>query len=184
MTTLIAEAEAVERTLDRMAQALTALLQRDPRQVAVIGVRTGGCWVAEALTERLAGPLGTRLAGPPGCLDPGFYRDDFDAVGVPPAVRPSHLPVAVDDRQVLLVDDVLYTGRTIRAAINGVFDYGRPALVRLAVLAIRPGQELPIVPDVAGGVYPVPAQGRLQLQGPESLSLHLVPPAAADRAPR
>ncbi len=110
----------------------------------MIGIHTGGVWVADRL-HRLLG-----LDEPLGILDISFYRDDFTRIGMHPQVRPSHLPVPVDDRHLILVDDVLQTGRTIRAALNVLFDYGRPASVILAALAERDGRQLPIEPNVVG----------------------------------
>lgn len=109
-----------------------------------IGVRTGGVWVCERLHRTMA------LPDPVGVLDISFYRDDFSRVGLHPRVLGSHLPVDVENREVMLVDDVLHTGRTVRAALNEIFSYGRPSRVRLAVLAERDGRELPIQADVVG----------------------------------
>ena len=108
----------------------------------MVGIHTGGVWVA----QRLCATLGWAA---PATLDVSFYRDDLARAGLPARVRPSTLP-DLDGRAVLLVDDVLYTGRTVRAALGELFDYGRPALVRLAVLVDRGGRELPIGPDVVG----------------------------------
>ena len=110
----------------------------------LIGIHTGGAWLAQRLQAALdpSPPLGT--------LDISFYRDDFSRVGLNPEVRASDLPVAVNNRNIILVDDVLHTGRTIRAALNEIFSYGRPERVCLAVLIERPGRELPIQADVVG----------------------------------
>ena len=104
---------------------------------ALVGIHTGGVWLAERLHHDLQLPL------PPGTLDVSFYRDDFAQIGLHPQVRPSDIPFEVEGSHIILVDDVLYTGRTIRAAINELFDYGRPASVRLAALIDRGGRELP-----------------------------------------
>lgn len=110
----------------------------------LIGIHTGGAWLAEHLQPHLdpAPPLGT--------LDISFYRDDFSRVGLNPEVKASNLPVAVDNRGIILVDDVLHTGRTVRAGLNEIFSYGRPERVCLAVLIERPGRELPIQADIVG----------------------------------
>ena len=100
----------------------------------LIGIHTGGAWLAERLQAIL------NLPSPLGTLDISFYRDDFSRVGLNPEVKTSNLPVAVDDRDIILVDDVLHTGRTIRAALNEIFSYGRPERVCLAVLIERPGR--------------------------------------------
>ncbi len=106
----------------------------------IVGIHTGGAWLA----EKLHGMLG--LKTPPGLLDISFYRDDFGRIGLHPEVKRSEIPFDVDDTDIILVDDVLHTGRTVRAAINELFDYGRPARIRLAVLVDRGGRELPIEP--------------------------------------
>lgn len=152
----------VEKCLASMTAALRALLPRDP---VMIGIHTGGAWVAARLHRALA------LAEPLGTLDISFYRDDFTRVGVNPQVRTSNLPVSIEDRHVLLVDDVLHTGRTIRAAMNEIFDYGRPASVTLAVLIERDGRELPIEPAVVGEHVRLDAGQHLKLTGPEPLGL-------------
>ncbi len=117
------------------------------REPILIGIHTGGAWLAERLQAALgsAPPLASL-----GTLDISFYRDDFSRVGLNPEVKASNLPVAVDDRDIILVDDVLHTGRTIRAALNEIFSFGRPERVCLAVLIERPGRELPIQADVIG----------------------------------
>lgn len=128
-----------------MGTDLAALLQaRGIDRPLMIGIHTGGVWVAERLHRDL------KLSEPLGQLDISFYRDDFTRIGSHPQVRPSHLPVPIDDRHLILVDDVLQTGRTIRAALNVLFDYGRPASVLLATLVERDGRELPMAPDLVG----------------------------------
>lgn len=111
---------------------------------AMLGIHTGGVWVMDALAERLGGDIER------GVLDIAFYRDDFSRIGLHPEAKPSSIPFEVEDRHILLVDDVLYTGRTIRAAMNLVFDYGRPASLALAVLVDRGGRELPIQANYVG----------------------------------
>ncbi len=119
----------------------------------VVGIRTGGVWLA----ERLVAPE------PVGALDISFYRDDFDRIGLHPQVKPSALPFELDGADVLLIDDVLYTGRTLRAAVNALFDYGRPARIRLAVLIDRGGRELPFQADVVGWRGELPAETHVAL---------------------
>ncbi len=131
----------IEQALARMAEELRPLLARNP---TMIGIHTGGVWIA----RRLHALLG--LEEPLGTLDISFYRDDFTRIGMNPEVKASDLPVNIDQRHVILVDDVLHTGRTIRAALNEIFDYGRPASVTLAVLIDRDGHELPIQADIVG----------------------------------
>jgi len=108
---------------------------------ALVGIYSGGAWIAERLKEMLG------IAEPVGQIDVSFYRDDFAEKGLHPQVRPTSIPFDVEGRDLILVDDVLYTGRTTRAAINELFDYGRPARVDLAVLADRGERELPIEPQ-------------------------------------
>ena len=107
-------------------------------ETALIGIHSGGVWIA----ERLRTLLGVREET--GTIDVSFYRDDFAAKGLHPQIKPSSIPFEVEGRHIVLVDDVLYTGRTTRAALNEIFDYGRPAKVELAVLADRGGRELPV----------------------------------------
>ena len=110
----------------------------------LVGIHTGGVWLA----ERLHQALGLQL--PLGTLDVSFYRDDFNKKGLRRNVKSSDIPVDIDGCDVIIVDDVLYTGRTIRAAINELFDYGRPSRIRLATLVDRGGRELPVSADFSG----------------------------------
>ena len=131
------DAEALYRTL---AAQIKAALKPVP-DAAIVGIHSGGAWLA----ERLAADLG--LEDRLGFVDVSFYRDDYAEKGLRPDVKPSHIPFEVEGTTVLLVDDVLYTGRTTRAAINELFDYGRPARVMLAALVDRGERELPIAAD-------------------------------------
>ncbi|HKF93871.1 MAG TPA: bifunctional pyr operon transcriptional regulator/uracil phosphoribosyltransferase PyrR, partial [Gammaproteobacteria bacterium] len=106
--------------------------------------------------------------------DISFYRDDFSRVGINPRVKPSDLPLSVDGRHIILMDDVLYTGRTIRAALNEIFDYGRPASVMLAVLIERNGRELPIEARVIGHKLKLASHQHVKLSGPSPLELKIV----------
>jgi len=158
----------VNTLLDNMFQSLQSELQT--RQISdplMIGIHSGGVWVASALHQKLA------LKDDLGTLNITFYRDDFTRIGMHPQVVPSSLPFAVDDRNIILVDDVLHTGRTIRAALNEIFDYGRPASVMLAALVVRSGKELPICADIAGTTLDLTEGQHIKLNGPESLSLEL-----------
>ena len=141
-------------------QLCTALLEQLRPVVtpdtAIVGIVTGGGWLAERLHRELG------LATPMGTLDVSFYRDDFAKAGLKKEVRPSQVPFEVEGRRLLLVDDVLYTGRTIRAAMNELFDYGRPERIDLAVLVDRGGRELPIAAQFCGARIDVPA-GRVLL---------------------
>lgn len=156
----------VEQLVADMAAELRQLLEsRGVRDPLMIGIHSGGVWVAERLHALLA------VREPLGKLDISFYRDDFTRIGLNPAVRPSELPFTVDDRHIVLVDDVLYTGRTIRAALNEIFDYGRPASVVLAVLVDRSGRELPMRADVAGLHMDLAPTEHVKLTGPVPLGL-------------
>ena len=135
---------------------------------ALVGIHTGGVWIMDALAERL------KLDIPRAVLDIAFYRDDFSRIGLHPETKPSHIPFEVEDRRILLLDDVLYTGRTIRAAMNLLFDYGRPAAIRLAVLVDRGGRELPICADFAGLRLDLPADEHISLEKNEAEGLHFV----------
>jgi len=137
---------------------------RDP---LMIGIHTGGVWVA----KHLHGALG--LSEPLGKLSIAFYRDDFTHIGLHPQVSPSSLPFDIEGRDIILVDDVLYTGRTIRAAMNELFDFGRPSRVLLAVLCDRPGRELPIQADVVGASFMLDHHEEIVLSGPEPLNLSI-----------
>lgn len=158
----------LESLLDEMATELQAQLAASGRDTpCMIGIHTGGVWIAEALHRRLG------LEQPLGTLDISFYRDDFSRVGMHPQVRPSNLPFNVEDQHIILVDDVLQTGRTIRAALNEIFDYGRPASVMLAVLVERSGHELPIQADVAAIHMDLDDDEQIKLLGPTPLTLNL-----------
>lgn len=151
-----------------MAEQLAALLaEHELTDPCMIGIHTGGAWVAEALHQRL------NIGDPLGTLDISFYRDDFSRIGMHPQVKPSNLPFDVEDRTIILVDDVLQSGRTIRAALNEIFDYGRPARVILAVLVDRSGRELPIQPDISGFQITLGPHEQIKLNGPQPLSLSL-----------
>ena len=159
----------VDKLIEKMASNLSAKLQVFPKdQIFMIGIHTGGVWIAEKLHQLLDLPLAL------GTLDISFYRDDFSRIGMNPQVKPSELPVAIDDMHIVLVDDILHTGRTIRAAMNEVFDYGRPASVTLAVLGVRSGRELPIQADVAGTELDLKEDEHVKLSGPENLKLTVV----------
>jgi len=154
--------------ISQMAIRLKAHLEhRAISEPRFIGIRTGGVWVAQALLEALGSdsPLGT--------LDVSFYRDDFSQNGLHPQVRPSALPFEIEGQHLVLIDDVLMSGRTIRAAMNELFDYGRPASVTLVCLLDLDAGELPISPDVVGATLSLSAQQRVKLSGPTPLVLEL-----------
>lgn len=162
----------VKPLLQRMASDLTQYLhKRQFNDPALVGIHTGGVWIAEQLQALCLpdAPLGT--------LDIAFYRDDFEQNGLPQGVRPSALPFSVEDRHLILVDDVLMTGRTIRAALNELFDYGRPASVTLVTLVDIEARQLPIRADILGATLALPAGQRIKLTGPDPLQLTLNPAA-------
>lgn len=162
----MADSKEVSELLRHMADELRQLLQqRNIKDPLMIGIHTGGVWVATRLHQLLG------LEQALGSLDISFYRDDFTRIGINPQVKPSKLPFSLDDRTIILVDDVLYTGRTIRAAMNELFDYGRPASVILAVLIDRGCRELPITADVTGKTVALAAGEHIKLNGPDDLSL-------------
>jgi pyrimidine operon attenuation protein/uracil phosphoribosyltransferase len=142
---------------------------------ALVGIYTGGVWLAERLHEDL------KISLPVGSLDVSFYRDDFSQIGLHPQVKPSDIQFQVEGSHIILVDDVLFTGRTIRAAINELFDYGRPASIRLATLVDRGDRELPIAAQYVGTRLALPPDKMLALnkntEGKLNLSLY-------DKAPR
>ena len=123
----------------------------------MIGVHTGGAWIAAKLHKSLG------LTTPLGMLDISFYRDDFARVGLNPEVKKSAIPFDIEDADIVLVDDVLYAGRTVRAAMNELFDYGRPKRIDLAVLVDRGGRELPVAARFTGQTLDLPAHQSLNL---------------------
>lgn len=152
--------------LDTLESALREAIARhrlaDP---VMVGILSGGAWIAECLHQRLG------IQEPLGRLNITFYRDDFSAIGLHPRVQPSQLPFKVDGRNILLIDDVFHTGRTIRAALNEIFDYGRPAHVLLGVLIERDGRQIPLRPDCVGARLNLPPGKYIKLTGPEPLAL-------------
>jgi len=158
----------IDELLDRLEVELRAeIALRGLADPAMVGIRTGGGWVAEKLHGRLG------LREPLGLLDISFYRDDFSQIGMHPQVLPSSLPFRVEGRDIILIDDVLYTGRTIRAALNEIFDYGRPAQVLLGVLIERDGRQIPVQADCKGGRMALGSAERIKLTGPEPLALSI-----------
>lgn len=159
---------AVPALLDTLEQGLRRYLkERDIRHPLLVGIRTGGVWVASELHRRLG------LDEPWGELDISFYRDDFSRIGLNPRVTPSHLPFETEGRDLILVDDVVMSGRTIRAAMNELFDYGRPSSISLVALLDMGGRELPIQPDVCGERLGLPPTQRVKLVGPDPLTIEL-----------
>ncbi len=150
------------RLLKQIREALAA-----KPKVAIVGIRSGGAWIA----ERIAADLG--LENPPGFIDVSFYRDDYAEKGLPAEVKPTQIPFDVTGSTILLIDDVLYTGRTTRAAINELFDYGRPERILLAALIDRGGRELPIAADFVAANVSLDKNEKLVLDRTENNSFSL-----------
>lgn len=158
----------VEQLIATMADALKAKLSAvDKNEILMIGIHTGGVWVAQHLHQAL------ELKESLGILDIAFYRDDFSRIGLNPQVKPSQLPISVDNKHILLVDDILHTGRTVRAAMNEIFDYGRPATITLIVLGERSGREMPIQPDIVGKHFSLDEHEHVKLSGPDNLQISI-----------
>lgn len=159
----------IDRLLaDLVAATRARLAERNIAQARLVGIHSGGVWLAEHLRVALG------WSEPIGTLDISFYRDDFTRVGMNPTVRPSQIPWDLEGRHLVLVDDVLYTGRTVRAALNELFDYGRPASVMLAALISRNGRELPIEAAAVGARFELPLDRQIKLRGPDPLRLELI----------
>ena len=151
MSTLHLDAEALYAELRR---GVNALLQPD---TVLVGIWSGGAWLAERLHADL------QRTGQPGVISSTLHRDDFSERGMSSSPGTTHLPFEIEGRDILLIDDVLYTGRTIRAVINELYDFGRPARVSLAVLVDRGGRQLPIEAAFAAAKVALPAAQRLSL---------------------
>ncbi len=169
------DAEALYATL---REQVRSLLSRLPQPQALVGIWSGGAWLAERLHADLHADL--KLQGAPGVISSTLHRDDFHARGLSTATDATNLPFEIDGCHIVLVDDVLYTGRTVRAVVNELFDFGRPASVTLAVLVDRGGRQLPMAAAVAAvTVDPasLPPQRKLTLArcGDERLSFTLQP---------
>jgi pyrimidine operon attenuation protein/uracil phosphoribosyltransferase len=167
--TVVLTAEQMSRTITRIAHEI---LEKNPGEenLAVVGIHTRGAFLGSRIHKLLREVGGRQYAA--GNLDISFYRDDVaarGAVGVipstpQPVVKDTDLPFTIDGATVVLVDDVLYTGRTIRAAVDALFDYGRPAAVQLAVLVDRGHRELPIRPDYVGKNLPTAPRERISVR--------------------
>ncbi len=165
MSDVLLDPPAVSLSLRRIAAEIVERSARRPRAarapILIVAIRRGG----ESLAHRIAAYA--REAGAPdvelGVVDITFYRDDAATALPNPRIGPSHIPGGVDGRRVVLVDDVLHTGRTIRAALDAVLDYGRPAVIELAVLVDRGGRELPIQPDYVGLQVEVDPRARVEV---------------------
>jgi len=148
--TLMADVD-VRRAIIRIAHEIVEQ-NRGPHNLILIGIQTRGVPLAGRLAALIAGFEGETV--PVGSLDIGLYRDDLQRLSSRPRLRPSDIPAGLDGRRVVIVDDVLFTGRTIRAALDAIIDFGRPQRIQLAVLIDRGHRELPIRPDYVGKNVP------------------------------
>jgi pyrimidine operon attenuation protein/uracil phosphoribosyltransferase len=160
-TTPIMDAGAIDRALSRMAHEIVER-NPDPAPLALVGIRTHGV----PLAQRLAVKIGeiVHCAIPTGELDIGMHRDDLALRNGVPSLKPSHIPLDITDRTIVLVDDVLFTGRSIRAALDAITEFGRPARIQLAVLVDRGHRELPIRADFVGKNVPTALTERIQVR--------------------
>lgn len=154
----------IERMIENLVQEVLREYP-DLHRVALLGIRTGGADLARRMQDRFAKATGKNV--PLGILDINLYRDDFDLGDRQPEIRQTEIDFSVRGKTILLVDDVLFTGRTIRAALEAINDYGRPAAVRLAVLIDRGWRELPIAADYVGARVETTARERIVVSFPE-----------------
>ena len=159
----------VDSLLLTMQSDLEAYLQANKiAEPLMVGIHSGGVLVAERLHKAM------KLSDELSTLNSGFYRDDFSSNGLKAQLKPSSMPLSIDDRHIVLVDDVLYTGRTIRGAMNELFDYGRPASITLVVLIDRGHRELPIHAQVVGVTHKLDPEEYLQVSGPDQLEMSII----------
>ena len=155
------DARAIDRTLRRMADEILEL-NEGTDDLVIVGIQRRGVQLAARIVSNIFDREHATVHS--GALDITLYRDDLQTVGPRPVVGPTEIPVDIEGKCVIIVDDVLYTGRTIRAALDELADFGRPSRIGLAVLIDRGGRELPIQPDVVGKVVTVPAGHRVDVQ--------------------
>jgi len=167
MTTLVMDGPRMARTIARIAHEI-AERHRTLDDLAFAGVRTRGVPLAQRISRQLADIAGIEI--PVGMLDITLYRDDLmrQAVGPQPLVRRTEIPFSIDDRRILLVDDVLYTGRTVRAALDALIDFGRPKAIQLVVLVDRGHRELPVKADYVGKNLPTSLEQSVQVRFEET----------------
>ena len=160
---VVMDADRMDRTITRIAHEIVER-NRALDELALVGIRSRGEHLARRLARQLQRISGRTL--PTGALDITLYRDDLmrQPVGPQPVVRSTEIPFSVDDRIILLVDDVLYTGRTVRAALDALIDLGRPQAIQLVVLVDRGGRELPIQADIVGKVVKTTTGDRVEVQ--------------------
>src|SRR5215216_5878266 len=160
---VVMDAERISRTLTRIAHEIVER-NKGVEDVAIVGIRTRGVHIARRLARTLREITGDEV--PTGALDITLYRDDLmrHAVGPQPLVRSTEIPFSIDERKILLVDDVLYTGRTTRAALDALIDFGRPRAIQLIVLVDRGHRELPIKADYVGKNLPTSLEESVQVR--------------------
>lgn len=161
---IVMDGQDIERAIKRVAREL--LERSQEAELAIVGIRRGGVHLAERLRRELVAT--TRREIPLGTLDIALYRDDLSERASAPVVGPTEIQFPVTGKTIILVDDVLYTGRTVRAALDELVDFGRPRRVLLAVLVDRGGRELPIAPDAVGARLEVPETEQVEVQLVES----------------
>jgi pyrimidine operon attenuation protein/uracil phosphoribosyltransferase len=176
--TLAMSAGELDRTMERLTDEIMAH-HKNQDELVLVGIRTGGAF----LVQRLADKIARRTSKPVrvGVLDITLYRDDWTQLSNKPLVGKTELPGSIDDQEVVLVDDVLFTGRTIRAALDALIDYGRPRRIELAVLVDRGGRELPIQPDYVGRAGKLPQGQRVnvyltEMGRPDEVAIESGPP--------
>ena len=157
---LLLDQAAIDRTLGRIAHQI-AERNSDPSRVGIVGMQTRGVFLARRIASRLCSIYGREMTV--GTLDVSLYRDDWRMALKQPAVRVTEIPFDISERDVILVDDVLFTGRTVRAALSAIMDFGRPRTIQLAVLADRGNRELPISADYTGLSIPTRKDQEIRL---------------------
>ncbi len=159
----------IPQYLEQMAQQLSQYLnEQQIEKPLMVGVHSSGVWLANVLHHKL------NLEEPLAELNTSFYRDDFNRIGLHAQIKPSKMPISVENKHIILVDDVLYTGRTVRAAMNELFDYGRPASITLVVLIDRGGRELPIAAQIVGFHQQLAPESDFKLSDSDNLELSIV----------
>jgi pyrimidine operon attenuation protein/uracil phosphoribosyltransferase len=155
------DAEQIDRTLTRIAHEIVER-NREIGQLAIVGIRTRGSFLAERLAAKIKGILKSEI--PVGALDITLYRDDLTTIAEQPVVHKTEIEFDIQDKIIILVDDVLYTGRTVRCALDALIDFGRPKSIQLAVLIDRGHRELPIRADYAGKNIPTSQKEIVQVK--------------------
>ena len=164
-----------------LANITTQIAAQLNPNTALVGIHSGGVWLMQRILKTLKQDF-PQYPLPSGTLDAALYRDDYAARGLKTDPKPSDITFDVTDRHIILIDDIFYTGRTTRAAMNELFDYGRPARISLAVLINRGGAQLPIIPNITGADILLQANQNLQLSLDTTGKLHLSVETLENRA--